>query len=110
MPAFTAGRLADETEIGSYDDVIAAHHALCLKVAAGKGAIYADAAYRVARLGQLYRRPATITDLMRDAAEKALTAVHQALRTPQKVREEFAVADTWLGRLDLLVGAPADER
>lgn len=113
MPTITAGRLVDADKIRSYNDIVAAHHALCLKADNGSHR-HADAASRVNRLGRLYRTAAVITDVIRDAAETALAAVHQALRKPlgRPVEEmdRFDVADAWLDRLDLLVRAPTDGR
>lgn len=113
MPTITAGRLADADPIRSYADIVAAHHALCLKADNG-GHRHADAASRVNRLGVLYRKATAITDVIRDAAETALAAVHEALRKPPgrpvEEMDRFDVADAWLDRLALLVHAPTDGR
>lgn len=113
MPTITAGRLAAADQIRCYDDIVAAHHALCLKADNG-GHRHTDAAHRVNRLGFLYRTPAAVTDEIRAAAETALAAVHQALRTPPgrpvEEMDRFAIADAWLDRLSLLVNAPTDGR
>lgn len=114
MPTMTAGQLDDAHEIRSYTDIVAAHHMLCRKVAAGKGLSYVDAASCVEQLGRLYRKPAAITPEMRETAETALAAVHQALKTAPTTDVEhmrqFDVADTWIDRLALLVNAPTDGR
>jgi hypothetical protein len=112
MPTTTAGHLADADQIRSYDDIVAAHHALCLTADNG-GHRHADAATRVNHLGVLYRKATVITDEIRAAAETALAAVHQALRNPPErpaVRDRFDIADAWLDGLDLLVHAPTDGR
>jgi hypothetical protein len=111
MPILPSGHLADADQIRSYDDIVAAHHAMCVQVAAGKGDHYVVAARHVADLGVLYRRPAAITDAMRDATEKALAAIHHALKTrPRPASQQFDVATTWLDHLSLLVDASNVQR
>jgi hypothetical protein len=108
MPTITAGRTADADEIRSYADIVAAHRTLCRQL--DKGRVYADAAQRVRRLGHLYKLAGTITNDLRTVAETALAATREALRTHRDDADPFAVADTWLDQLSLIVDAPIDSR
>jgi hypothetical protein len=114
MSTLAEDRPADTAEIRSYDDLVAAHLLYTRETATDQGdnSVAGEAAEKVRRLATLYRMPETLTNDMRTTAETALTAINKAAQKnhSQDPERGFAIADTWLDHLTILVNRPEDGR